>query len=258
MSTMRQAYARHAAAADRGAWSVERDIEWRAIDKVRAHELPDILAALREAAIIESYHPVNLARLMRASWDDVDAGVCFSLEAYEGFKHFHALRLYLDAVGYAPRITDQELIEARRTADRSELAPEVLLEALVEFMLSEHLAAYFFRRLGEQASEPVLKRLLALIAADEVRHAQSASDLIAKRIDADPGLAGRVLDAAVTFRHYGEDVVGAVPVAMPGDSTAIRTFAKRIERLCGIRLVDHLKSGLEDFDTITELRHANR
>ena len=258
MSAVKPAYVRHAAAADRGAWSVERDIAWRAIDRRRAHELPDILAALRDAAIIESYHPVNLARLMRASWDDVDAGVCFSLEAYEGFKHFHALRLYLDAVGYAPRITDDELIEARRAADASPLAPEDLPEALVEFMLSEHLAAYFFRRLGEQASEPVLKRLLALIAADEVRHAQSASDLIAKRVQADPGIAGRVLEAAVSFRHYGEHVVASVPVAMPGDSIAIRTFAKRIERLCGIRLVDHLKSGLENSHAMNEVRHAHR
>jgi hypothetical protein len=38
--------------------------------------------------------------------------------------------------------------------------------------------------------------------------------------------------------------VGDVPVAMPGDPLAIRSFARRIERLCGIRLTDHLKEGL--------------
>ena len=74
-------YERHAAAADRGAWSVERDIDWNAIDSALAHETPDVLQALRDAALIESYHPVNLAKLMRATWDDIDAGVCFSLEA---------------------------------------------------------------------------------------------------------------------------------------------------------------------------------
>jgi hypothetical protein len=31
---------------------------------------------------------------------------------------------------------------------------------------------------------------------------------------------------------------------MHGDEVAIRTFAGRIERLCGVRLVDHLKSQL--------------
>jgi len=111
-------------------------------------------------------------------------------------------------------------------------------------MLSEHLAAYFFRRLAEQAVEPVLIALLHYIAADEVRHAQNASDLIAKRIATDPAVIGGVLDAAAHFRHFGAEAIGAVPVALPGDPLAIRTFAKRIERLCGVRLVDYLKSGL--------------
>ena len=111
-------------------------------------------------------------------------------------------------------------------------------------MLSEHLAHYFFRRLGEQTTEPVLSDLLAKISADEVRHAQSASDLIAKRVAADSSVIPRVLDAAIHFHHFGEQAIGKVPVAQPGDPIAIQTFASRIERLCGVRLVDHIKSGL--------------
>ena len=106
-------YERHAAASDRGAWSVENDIDWQAIDPSLARRTPDVLAALRDAAVIESFHPVNLARLMRATWDDIDAGVAFSLEAYEGFKHFHALRLYLEAIGHEPAITEDELVRLR-------------------------------------------------------------------------------------------------------------------------------------------------
>ena len=107
-------YERYAAAADRGAWSVERDVDWGAIDPGVAHATPEVLDALRAAALIESFHPVNLGRFMRATWDDLDAGVAFSLEAYEGFKHFHALRRYLETVGHQPAITDEELVEARR------------------------------------------------------------------------------------------------------------------------------------------------
>ena len=238
-------YARHARAADRGAWSVEHDIRWLEINRGRALSQPDILAKLRDAALIESFHPVNLSRLIRFAWDDVDAGVVFSLEMYEGFKHFHALRMYLDAVGYEPRITDEELRQIRQRADRNDLDPTDRVGPLVEFMLSEHLAAYFFRRLGEQAQEAQLRVLLAFVAADEVRHAQAASDLIAKRIAADPDLAPNVLRAAAHFRHYGEEAVGQVPIAMEGDDVAIRTFATRIERLCGTRIVDHLKIELE-------------
>nr|MDQ3082940.1 ferritin-like domain-containing protein [Gemmatimonadota bacterium] len=210
-------YARSASAADRGGWSVERDIPWSQVNPERAHARPDVLAALRDAALIESYHPVNLARLMRATWDDVDASVVFSLELYEGFKHFHALRWYLDAVGYEPAITDDELVEIRRAQADVEVSRDQVIERLVEFMLSEHLAHYFFRRLGEQTDDSVLSDLLERIAADEVRHAQSASDLIAKRIAADESLIPRVLDAALNFHHFGEQAIGTVPVAQPGD-----------------------------------------
>ncbi len=243
--TNQSLYARHARAADRGAWSVERDIQWSAIDARIALAQPDLLGKLRDAALIESFHPVNLSRLIRLTWDDIDAGVVFSLEMFEGFKHFHALRMYLDTVGYTPAITDDELRSIRLRADRDDLDPSDPMTPLVEFMLSEHLAAYFFRRLGEQAREPQLKALLALVAADEVRHAQSASDLVAQRLAARPDLVPIVLRAATNFQHYGAEAVGEVPVAMEGDEIAIRTFATRIERLCGTRIVDHLKTHME-------------
>lgn len=237
-------YARFASATERGAWSIDRDIAWHAVDRERALAQPDILAALRDAALIESFHPVNLARFLRVLWDDVDGCAAVGIEMYEGFKHFHALRMYLDIAGFEPAITDEELIELRRAGAARDFPASEVLEHLVEFMLSEHLAAYFFRRLAERAEEPVLAELLRYIAADEIRHAQSASDLIAKRLARDPALADRVLEAAVGFHHYGEEAVGQVPVAMPGDPIAIRTFAERIERLCGRRLVDHLKTTL--------------
>src|SRR5512140_1478220 len=104
-SPARRLYVRTASAADRGSWSVERDINWKSIDRRRAYERPEILISLRDAALIESYHPVNLARLLKATWDDVDASVVFSLELFEGFKHFHVLRMYLEAIDYQPAIT---------------------------------------------------------------------------------------------------------------------------------------------------------
>jgi hypothetical protein len=241
---MTRLYARHARAADRGAWSVERDVRWADIDASLVRDDLELLAALRNTALIEAYHPVHLQRLLAETWDDVDAGVVFSLELYEGFKHFHALRMYLDAVAYEPALTDADIVEMRRVARRGDQGEYDLVERLVEFMLSEHLASYFFRRFAERTKEPVLAELLSLIAADEVRHAQSASDLLAKRIDSDPSLVPRVLDAATHFRHFGERAIGDVPVALPGDPLAIRTFARRIERLCRVRLVDHLKEAI--------------
>ena len=239
----RPGYVRLAAAADRGRWSVERDVRWSSVDPARAHERPDLLMQLRTAALIESYHPVHLGWMLYDTWADIDAGAAIALELYEGFKHFHALRSYLEAVGFEPAITDTELVAIRANA-RAVGPKGSLIERLVEFMLSEHLASYFFRRVGEQAPDPVLAELLAFIAADEVRHAQAASDLLAARIAADPTVVPTVLDAAVHFHHFGEQAVSDVPVALPGDPLAIRSFTRRIERLCGVRLVDHLKRQL--------------
>ena len=241
---MASLYCRHAKAADRGNWSVERDVRWDLIDGPLARTQPAILAGLRDAALIEAFHPVNLARLLKLAWDDVDASAVFSMELFEGFKHFLVLRRYLDAVGYAPAITDDEIVAMRRAGAAVEAQPVELVERLVEFMLSEHLAAYYFRRSAQQAREPVLARLLRLLAADEVRHAQNAADLLAKRIAADAAVVPQVLEAAAHFQHFGTEAVDAVPVAFPGDPVAIRTFASRIERLCGVRLVDHLKASL--------------
>jgi hypothetical protein len=239
----RHAYARLAGAADRGAWSVERDIRWSDIDVRRAYARPRLLAQLREAALIESYHPLHLAWMLGDVWDDVDAGVAVSFELYEGFKHFHSLRTYLELIGYEPEITDEEILGIRTKA-RAVGPQGTLVERLVEFMLSEHLASYFFRRVGEQVEDAVLSELLAFIAADEVRHAQAASDLLAARIACDASVIPQVLDATLNFRHFGNQVIDDVPVAFPGDPLAIRSFAKRIERLCGVRIVDHIKSRL--------------
>jgi hypothetical protein len=235
-------YERHAAAADRGGWSVERDVRWADVDAAAAHRTPDILAALRDACLIEAVHPANLGSMLPLVLDDVDACVVLSLEMYEGFKHFHGLRTYLDAVGWEPAVTDHDIAAARLAPDPHAGLP--LVERLVEFMLSEHLAVYFFRRLAERAEDAVLVEMLSRISADEVRHAQSASDLLAKRIAADHTLVPRVLEAAAGFQHFGVRAVGEVPVALPGDPLAIRSFARRIERLCGVRLVDHLKASL--------------
>jgi hypothetical protein len=233
---------RHAAAADRGAWSVEYDIPWTQIDVAAALAQPELLAALRDAALVEAYHPVNLGELLLRTLDDVDAGAVFALELHEGFRHFHALRRYLDAVGYEPAISDAEIAAARRVPPP---ASATLAARLTEFMVSEHLAVHFFRRLAQRAREPVLRGLLRRIAADEVRHARGAEDLLRARLTADPALVPLVLDAAADFHHYGERAVGALPVAEPGDPAALRGLVRRVERLCGTRLVDHLKRRLD-------------
>lgn len=235
-------YARHNAAAEAGAWSVERDLPWDRFDPGLAAADPALLASLRTACLVESFHPVHLGRLLPAVADDVDASAVVALELREGFLHFHALRRWLAAAGVA--IPDAELVALRRSVPLAALRPDEVVPKLVQFFLSEHLASHYFRALAAQAREPVLQALLELLAADEVRHAQGASDLVAERLAREPGVRTIVLDAAAGFRHFGDEAVGAVPVFADPEAKALRSFARRIERLCGVRLVDHLKASL--------------
>ena len=85
-------YVRHSAASDAGAWSVEHDVDWDGIDIALARSQPEVLTQLRASALVESFHPVHLGRLLPVIVDDIDATTVVALEMYEGFKHFHALR----------------------------------------------------------------------------------------------------------------------------------------------------------------------
>jgi hypothetical protein len=206
----------------------------------------DVLTALRDAALIEGYLPVFIPRLMRLLWDDVDATAVLSVELFDGLKHYTALARYLDRVGYATIATlEADLIEARRGAVDLPYDRSNVLDYLTHFMCSELFAAHFFQRLSQRTREPVLKELLATMSRDELRHSAGAGDLLRKRVAADPSAAGRILAAAESFRHYGNDIV-EVPVAEQNDFEAILAVNRKVRQVCGIAPTDHLKEAMRD------------
>ena len=237
-------YEEHLRAAEAAAWSVETSIGWDRIDRSQAQREPEILSALHDAALIEGYLPVFAPRMMRLLWDDVDATAILSLELYEGLRHYTALKRYLDVVGFeGTRVSEEALVVARTRAAGIRYRAEDVLAHLTSFMCSELFAAHFFRRLGEQTREPVLRELLAYMTKDELRHSAGAAALIRKRLDADPSVAGEVLAAAEHFRHYGSDVVD-VPVAQENDFEAIMAMNRKVRQLCGLAPTEHLKEEL--------------
>ena len=237
-------YERHLQASEQTRVNLLTGFEWDRIRPELALRTPEALAKLRDAALIESYHPVHIPHLMRVLWDDVEATSILSIEMFEGFRHFHGLRSYLDRVGYEPSITEEELVAVRRRALE-------LLEArahsddpiplLVDFMGSEHFAGFFFTRLAREVEEPVLRTILDAFARDEFRHTQGIADVLERRVRRDPSLSERVLEAAARFRHYGNDAVEAVPTAEETDLTAIMAFSQRVEQVCGRSLVEFMK-----------------
>jgi rubrerythrin len=226
-------------------WSPEQDVPWDVLDPEAARSQSEILDQLRESALIEAMHPVTTKHLMGLLWDDVDATSILSIELFEGFRHFYVLRRYLEAVGHEPPIGDDEIVRARQKAAEA-VEGQGLTQELVNFIFSEHFAAYYFVRLRQRAGEPVLREIAHLIARDEFRHTQIAQDMLKRRLERDQESADSVLEAAASFRHYGAMALEEVPVFQRADLGAIKSFMKKIEALTGRRVVDHLKDQLPE------------
>ena len=236
-------YEEHLRAAESAAWSIAT-IPWSKVDRNIALGELEILAQLRDAALIEGYLPTFAPRLMLLLWDDVDATAILSLELYEGLKHYTALRRYLDSAGVeATRVSEQSLVAARERTGGITYRRDKILTYLTHFMCSELFAAHFFRRLAERTREPVLAELLDYMSRDELRHSAGAGALLKKRIAANPEVADEVLAAAENFRHYGSDVVD-IPLAEENDFEAIMAMNRKIRQLCGLAPTEHLKEEL--------------
>jgi len=236
-------YEEHLRAAESAAWTIAT-IPWSKIDRSIALGELEILAQLRDAALIEGYLPTFAPRLMLLLWDDVDATAILSLELYEGLKHYTALRGYLDAAGVeATRVSEQSLVAARERTGGITYRRDKIITYLTHFMCSELFAAHFFRRLSERTREPVLAELLDYMSRDELRHSAGAGALLKKRIAGNPMVADEILAAAENFRHYGSDVVD-IPLAEENDFEAIMAMNRKIRQLCGLAPTEHLKEEL--------------
>lgn len=216
---------------------LDRLFPWEMLDREAALAQPDLLDLVREACLIESYFAVYTAKMMQLFWYDVEATSTFSVEAFEAFVHFAALRRYLDEVGYRP-VTDDE-VRALRARDREAPLEDELTE-LVNFMATEHFAAYFFRDLKEATREPVLRRILERFGPEETVHAQLAADLIQARIAGRPDLQERVLHLVREFRHVGAYVLPRVSNVNQDNLEALLDLDRKVADLLGRRLSEAL------------------
>jgi hypothetical protein len=223
-------YAEYLSTAEMQRWILDTDVAWDRIEKKLALSQPDLLDRLRDSALIESYFPLFTPRALEVLWDDVAATAVFSIQLYESYKHFQVFNQYLHCVGYRP-IDDEEIVGIRRRNQGRHYDDGTHL--LTRYMMSEHFAAHHFFKDARKAREPVLARILNLVARDEVRHAQFAFDLLDRRLRRRPDDSAKVLQAARDFQHIGLEVVADVPVAEHNDFTAIVTLNQKLQRLTG-------------------------
>lgn len=223
-------YAEYLSQSERQRWLLETDIDWENITPAASLAQPDLLKRLRDAALIESFFPILTPRVLDVLWDDPTATAIFSVQLYESYKHFHVFNLYLTRIGWNP-LTDDDIVAVRRR--NLGLRYDSPTRVLTQYFMSEHFAAHAFFKDSRAALDPVLKRILHLVAQDEVRHSQFGYELLSARLDRHPEERALVLDSARNYTHFGALVVDDVPVAEKNDFTAIVGLNQRLVRLCG-------------------------
>jgi hypothetical protein len=130
-------YERYFQAAERQRWRLETDVRWGEIDIESARRDEATLEALRDAALIESFAPMFALKGLEVWWDSVEESAIASIQFYEEYKHYFALRKYLGAVGI--EIPDREVLDLRAPAVASHYNDRV--RQLANYMISEHFTA---------------------------------------------------------------------------------------------------------------------
>lgn len=219
-------------------WELESDVAWHEIDVGVACAQPDVLQKLRSAALIESYAPMFALKSLSLWWESVEESAIASIQFFEEYKHYYALKRYLDAVGM--EIPEREVIEVRQRNFGGSCGDRA--RHLANYMISEHFTAHFYKRLLEQVREPVLRVLLNFLVRDEFRHANVFYSLLERRMELDPATRDAIVEETLHFRHQGVEVVGeSIPIAQKNDFQTILGLWKKVEHLTGVSLREHRK-----------------
>lgn len=214
-------------------WELETDVPFHQIDAGVACAQPDVLQKLRSAALIESYAPMFALKSLSLWWESVEESAIASIQFFEEYKHYYALKRYLEAVGV--EIPEREVIEVRQRNFGGPYGDRA--RHLANYMISEHFTAHFYKRLLEQAREPVLRVLLNFLVRDEFRHANVFYSLLERRLELDPATRDAIIEETLHFRHQGVEVVGeSIPIAQKNDFQTILTLWRKVEHLTGVSL----------------------
>ena len=236
-------YERYFKISEQDRWRLEADIPWSEINVEQAKKQPEILDNLRGAALIESYAPMYALKGLEVWWNSIEESAIASIQFYEEYKHYYALKRYLDALGLG--IPEREILEVRQKNFGTHYPDRV--RQLANYMMSEHFTAHFYMRLLEKAEEPVMKTLLSFLMKDEFRHCNVFYSLLERRIQEDPSVVKTVLSEALNFQHQGIEVVGEnMPIAEKNDIQTLILFVKKVERLTGVNLHEYKRDLLKN------------
>ncbi len=160
-----------AGAGSRTSWSVASDVEWGTVDLAAARLDTEVMLLVRRAALRAARRTVGLSHLLSALASDSVASALLARELHDSWKHFHALRSYLEVTEYSPAITESELDQHRRTAPEGPLRRMEDAAARVAQLLDDATRdCAVFELIQARAMDPALAGLVRRIARDRQQH----------------------------------------------------------------------------------------
>jgi len=157
--------------ASRASWSVGSAIDWGTADLAAAKRDSEVLLLARRAALRAARRTVGLSHLLSALAGDSVASALLGRELHDSWKHFHALRSYLEVTEYSPAIAEAELDQHRRSAPDDMLRrPEDAAERIAGLVDDAARDGVLFGLISSRALDPALAKLADRIAHDRQQH----------------------------------------------------------------------------------------
>lgn len=161
-------------------WSVASAIDWGKADFAAARRDSEVLLLARRAALRAARRTVGLSHLLSALAGDSIASALLTRELHDSWKHFHALRSYLEVAEYSPAIAEAELDQHRRSAPDGVLKrAEDAAERIAGLVDDAARDGVVFGLINARALDPALARLAARIAQDRQQHSLALTKFLA-------------------------------------------------------------------------------
>lgn len=167
----------------RKSWSVASEIDWGRIDLSAARSDAGLLMMVRRAALRAARRTVGLSQLVATFAADARLSALLARELHDSWKHFHALRSYLDVVEHAPALSEAEVDQHRRGPAETALRRPEEAGARISVLVDEASRdSAIFGLISAQSADPALGRLADRIAEDRQRHSLALAGFLSREV----------------------------------------------------------------------------
>ncbi|HYD39233.1 MAG TPA: acyl-ACP desaturase, partial [Anaeromyxobacter sp.] len=160
-------------------WTLSSDVPWDAFDGARLSDAQALTVKMN--AITEWSALPATEMFLRDNRHDTDFSAFMSVWFYEEQKHALVLMEYLRR--FRPDLLPTE---AELAAVRFEFDPAPPLETLMLHFCGEVRLTQWYRKAADWHTEPVIRRIYELVAADEGRHAGAYRKYMARALERTP------------------------------------------------------------------------